>query len=73
MDWKTIIYWFSDGSINDLLTLIMKDFKVLGLLIGGPLLLAVKWIANKTPWKTDDELVSALSERIGVNQEGDKK
>ena len=66
MDFKTIAYAFSDGSINEYLTIIARDFKVVAMLLGGPIMYYLAKIVRKTKWKSDDILLDKLSERFGL-------
>jgi hypothetical protein len=61
-----ILYLLSDGSINDFLALLVRDYKVLTALIGGPLFWYGRKLAHWTPWDTDDAVVDCLGERLGV-------
>lgn len=67
-----IVYWFSDGSINALITIIAADFKVLGVLIGSPLVFYLSKLAKRTSWKGDDLLLDQIANRLGIKTEADK-
>jgi len=69
MDLKEIIYWFSDGRINECVAVMARDFKVISTLVGAPLLWFAFKIVKKTPWKSDDQLLQKVADMLGVKNE----
>jgi hypothetical protein len=63
-----LLYLLSDGSINEFLTILVRDYKVLTALIGGPLLWYGRKFARWTPWACDDVVVDTLGKRLGVDE-----
>lgn len=66
MTFKDFIYMFSDGSINEYITIIAGDFKVLGVIIGSPIVYYLVKLAKFTPWEGDDKLIEKLQKRFGM-------
>jgi hypothetical protein len=69
MDWIKIVYWFSDGAINELLTIVARDFKVLAAMVGAPVCWALARLARKTPWTSDDRIIAAARKRLGLKED----
>ena len=63
-----ILYYLSDGSINDFIALLARDYKVLTALIGGPLLWYGRKFAYWTPWTCDDAVIDGLGDRLGLKE-----
>ena len=66
MDWKEVLYWFSDSNINNMLNIALVDFKVMMAIAGSPLIWWLTKIARWTPWQADDKIIEKLSERLGL-------
>ena len=66
MDWKEVLYWFSDSNINSMLNIAFVDFKVMMAVFGSPLVWWLAKIARWTPWQADDKIIEKLSERLGL-------
>ena len=60
-------YWFSDGFLNDAVTILVRDFKVVTTLFIGPL---VYWAVRKwtdwTPWPDDDKIADMIKDKLGM-------
>ena len=67
MNWEWINY-LSDSKINDFTALVVKDYKVLAMLIGGPILWALSKWTTWTPWTTDDKLGDMIEKKLGITK-----
>ena len=68
MDWQWMTY-LSDSTINDFTARVVKEYKVLAMLIGGPILWALAKWTTWTPWTTDDQLGDMIERRLGLKKE----
>ena len=76
MDLKEIVYLFSDSAINDYISLIASDFKVLGgVIVGPPAFWLLRKFTKLTPWKEDDLALDKLAQKMAIEEkkEGDKE
>ena len=74
MEWKEILYWFSDVSIMSILDIIRKDFLIMVFMFGGAVVYLVKKFTSWTPWTSDDDIADKIGKYFGLNKkEEDKK
>jgi hypothetical protein len=59
--------YFKDGQINNLLAEIVRNYKIVALLVGGPVFWILRKLSKWTPWETDDVLVEEAEKKLGVN------
>ena len=66
MEWY---YYLSDSFINDVITVMVRDYKVITtILIGPAIVYAVKKWTSWTPWTSDDKLSDMISEKLGLKK-----
>ena len=59
--------YFSDSTINDAITLLVRDYKVVTTLFIGPLVIwAVQKWTSWTPWPNDDKVAEMIKEKLGL-------
>lgn len=68
MEIKEVVYLFSDGTLNDFAALLVKDFKIATILIGGPIIWLLKRWVKFTPWTTDDRVTEIVDEKLGISR-----
>lgn len=74
MEWKEILYLFSDDSIMKILDIIRKDFLIMVLMFGGGVIYLLKKFTSWTPWTSDDNLADKISKYFGITKkEGEEK
>jgi len=71
MNWKEIIYWFSDASIMNVIDIIRRDFLMMVLMFGGGVIYVIKRFTKWTPWTSDDQIGEKIESYFGINKKGD--
>ena len=67
MIWEWIKY-LSDSTINDFAALVVRDYKILAMLVAGPVLWAINRWTNWTPWKSDDKIGEMIEQKLGLKE-----
>jgi hypothetical protein len=64
MEWYD---YFSDSTINEAITILVRDYKVVTTLFIGPLVVwAVRKWTDWTPWPNDNKIADIVEERLGM-------
>ena len=65
MEWYQ---YLSDSFLNEAFAAIAKDYKVLAMLLAGPVIWAISKFTDWTPWTTDDKLDDMIKEKLGLKE-----
>jgi len=67
------VYWFSDLNLLGILQIIKNEFSIMALLFGGAFLMVLKKWTDWTPWPQDNQLLTMIAERVGLNPSSEDK
>ena len=61
-------YYLSDTFLYAVAKAAVTDFKVLSMLLSGPVIWAISKFTDWTPWTTDDKLDEMIKEKLGLKE-----